>query len=102
MTDRLIQPRIFEARAAFDLRPRKDNQQTGIPLFRRSCPTAIATDVFPNPGEPQIDTSWVVSEVKWPMISSHSLWRPVKQGTILGREVAKGDGLTPLDVNNKE
>ena len=38
----------------------------------------LATDVFPNPGEPHMDTIRVDSENKWPMISSHSFWRPVK------------------------
>ena len=77
--------RIFEVRPAFDWSPLNETQYTSSPWVWRACPTAIATDVFPNPGEPQIDTSRVDSEVTCPMISSTSLCRPVKLGTIEGR-----------------
>ena len=96
LTDGLTKLRSFEVRSVFDFSSRNESQQTGIPLDWRSCPTAIATDVFPNPGEPQIDTSRVDSEVTWPIISSHSLWRPVKLGTIAGREGVDSDVLTPV------
>ena len=52
--------------------------------------------VFPNPGEPQIKTSLVDSEVTWQMISSHSLFRPVKCGAIGGRDAGFRDRLVPL------
>ena len=96
LTDGLTKLRSFEVRSVFDFSSRNESQQTGIPLDWRSCPTAIATDVFPNPGEPQIDTSGVDLEVTWPVVSSHSLWRPVKLGTIAGREGKDSDGLTPV------
>ena len=50
-------------RSIFDFSSRNETQQTGSPLDWRSCPTAIATDDFPNPGEPQMDTRRVDSEV---------------------------------------
>ena len=55
----------------------------------------MATDVFPNPGEPQIDTSRVDSEDTCRMISSHSPWRPVKLGTTEGRGAPRRDDLIP-------
>ena len=70
--------RSFEVKSAFDRSPRNESQKTGKPLDWISWPTAMATDVFPNPGEPHMDTIRVDSENKWPMISSHSFWRPVK------------------------
>ena len=98
LTDGLTKLRSFETRSVFDFSSRNESQQTGIPLDWRSCPTAIATDVFPNPGEPQIDTRRVDSEVTWPIISSHSLWRPVKLGTMAGREGMDSDGLSPVKI----
>ena len=88
--------RNFEAKSALERTPLRETQYTGIPWDWRACPTAIATDVFPNPGVPQIDTSRMDSEDTCPMISSHSLWRPVKLGTTEGREAPRSDDLTPL------
>ena len=64
------------------------------------CPTAIATEVFPNPGEPQIDTSRVDSDVTCLMISSHSLLRPVKFGTTEGRAAFEKKDFLPLREKN--
>ena len=78
-------PRNFDVRSPLDFIPRNDMKYTGRPCAWRSCPTAITTDVFPNPGEPHTDTSRVEAEVTWPIISSHSFSRPVKLGTFEGR-----------------
>lgn len=53
--------------------------------LRSRLPTEVATEVFPNPGEPQMETIRVLPEVMWSMISSHSFWRPAKCGTVGGR-----------------
>ena len=87
--------RNFEVKSALERTPLRETQYTGFPWDWRACPTAIATDVFPNPGVPQIDTSRTDSEDTCPTISSHSLWRPVKLGTTEGREAPRGDDVTP-------
>ena len=88
--------RNFEVRSALECSPRKDTQYTGSPWDWSSWPAAIATDVFPNPGEPQTYTSRIDSESTCLMISSHSLWRPAKSGTIGGRAARKSNGPKPI------
>ena len=62
---------------------------------------AIATDVFPNPGEPQIDTIRADPEVRWLTMSSHTFWRPVKCGTNSGRRGIVLDGFDPFETQKK-
>ena len=94
--DRRNKPRSLDVRSLFNVSPRSERKYNGRPCALRRCPTVIATDVLPNPGEPQTVTSRVASEVKCSRISLHSLSRPVKWGTIWERRDSGSRGLDSI------
>lgn len=96
-TVRVKRLRMLNARSGIEWRPGMERKYTENPRERRWFPTAIATEVFPNPGGPQIDTILADPEATWSMISSHSVLRPVKQGTFGGQYDFCNDGLLPFE-----
>ena len=76
----------FETISSLLFTPRTEMKYVGVFLSRKWCATSMATDVFPNPGAPQMLISRLSPETNGFNTAARSSSRPTKSGFLSGRQ----------------